>query len=222
MNPQLWNIPDNPETNETDEVAKIVSTNVCKTQQLVFTLHGEKSKTRKRLDIYAGSFNKSELYTKAGTTVVIGGNSERSYVLDGLNRNTIVFKRKINHLMIRDSDDTRIYLNGGTISGIDVLKGSNVSVRTPKHNFTNVEKSHHTQLGGAVDDDTLIHVTHSMDVFVNQKNLGVNPFSQSQLKLVYTTNDDENRIDIGEMSCSPTDRSFAFERPTKLMIKTKK
>lgn len=224
MKPQLWAEGDYFDDPDQDsKVAKIVSNNVVKTQLLVFTLHGEKSVDKKMLNKYKNKFNESELYTKSGTTVVIDGNINYSYMLEGLNRNTVVFKNKINHLMIRNSDDTRIYLNNGTISGIDILKNVNVSVRTPKHNFTNVEKSTYTRLGGTVDDNSLIFVSNSMDVFVNHKNLMVNPFSQSELKLVYKTSDNEERIDIGELSCSPNNRSniYNMERPTKIHMKVK-
>ena len=187
-------------------IAKTVSTNIYKTQNLIFTLHGDKSKTKKKLKPYEVSFdNELERYVEMGKTVVINGSKNKSYWLDGLNKNTIVFKSKVNHIMIRGCDDTRIYLNGGTISGIDILKGSNVSVRTPKHNYTNVEISNNTTLGGTIDNNSLIHVTNSMDVIVNHKNLHVNPFIKAELKLVYTTDDNQERLDIGELSSSPTD-----------------
>ena len=142
-------------------------------------------------------FNYLEQYSKAGETSVIKGSKEKSYCLDGLNRNTVVFRTKVNHIMIRGCDDTKIYLNGGTISGIDVLKGSNISVTTPKHNFTNVEISNYTQLKGLLDKNTLIYIINSIDVFVNQKNIGVNPFNQ--LKLVYKKYDYQERINIGNI-----------------------
>ncbi len=220
MDPHFWD-EGNFNKNRDQEVAQMVGTNRIKNQQQIYTLHGEKSKSKKQLDHYKDqtSFgNDSELYTKAGTSIVIDGSMERSYCLDGLNRNTVVFKNKIKHVMVRNCDDTRIYIQGGTIGGIDVLFGSNVSIRTPKHNFTNVELSQHTQLGGTVDSDSLIHVFQSLDVFVNHKNLMVNPFSTKPLKMVYKTNDTQDRLDIGEMSKSPTGDSTSERWQTQLML----
>lgn len=219
MNPEFWD-QRNFSKDHDQEVAKLVVANRTKNQNQIFTLHGEKSQTKKRLNIYDNQtgFVQPELYTKGGATIIIDGAMERSYCLNGLNRNTIVFKRKVKHVMVRNCDDTRIHFNQGTIAGIDILYGSNVSIRTPKHNFTNVEQSSHTKLGGTVDSDSLIHVTQSLDVFVNHKNLMVNPFSTKPLKMVYKSRSDQDRLDIGEMSKSPTADSTAERWQTKLML----
>lgn len=215
MNPEFWE-----ETNfiKNQEIAQQVSINRSKNLQQVFSLHGEKSQSKKKLYNYEGTNfgNSHELYTKGGKSIVIDGQMERSYCLDGLNRNTVVFKNKVKHIMIRNCDDTRIYLNGGTIAGIDVLYGSNVSLRTPKHNYTNVEHSQHTNLGGTIDNNSLIHVTKSLDVFVNHKNLMVNPFHSKPLKMVYKNNQDQD--DIGEISVSPVSDSCVKRWQTKLML----
>ncbi len=219
MDPEFWN-EKNFDKNRDQEVAQLVASNRTKNILQVCTLHGEKSKTKKRLDNYGDDQfnNRSELYTKPGISIIIDGSMELSYYLNGLSRNTIVFKTKVKHVMIRNCDDTRIYLNNGTIAGIDLLFGSNVSIRTPKHNFTNVEHSNHTRLGGMVDNDSLIHVTKSLDVFVNYKNLMVNPFSTKPLKMVYKSSKDQNRLDIGELSISPTADSTSERWQTKLMM----
>ena len=202
------------------EVAKTVSLNVSKTQRLVFTLHGEKTESKKKLQIYSseGFKQSSELSVKAGATVVIDGSSRYSYCLEGLRNNTVVFKNKINHLMIRNSDDTRVYLNSGTISGIDILKGSNVSVRTSKHNFTNVEQSQVTSLDGEINTDTLIHVTNSIDVIVNEQSINANPFARTQLQLTDsdgTDSDTPEHNNVRGLSSSPIDRPLV---PTKLFL----
>lgn len=219
MEPEFWT-EGNFNKDRDQEIAEQVVIHRSKNQNQVFTLHGEKSRTKKRLDHYKGTDfgDNAELYTKGGITIIIDGKMEQSYCLNGLNRNTVVFKRKVKHVMIRNCDDTRVYLNSGTIAGIDVLFGSNVSIRTPKHNFTNVEQSQHTQLGGTVDKDSVIHVTQSLDVFVNHKNLMVNPFHTKPLKMVYKNNSDHERLDIGEMSKSPTADSCAERWQTKLML----
>ena len=217
MDPKFWK-EENFNKDYDQEVAEKVVTGRAKNQRQVFTLHGEKSKSKKQLDHYHTGFNDQELYAKAGVSIVIDGEMESSYCLDGLNRNTVVFRNKVKHVMVRNCDDTRVHLNGGTIAGVDVLFGSNVSLRTPKHNYTNVEQSNHTQLSGTVDNDSLIHVTKSMDVFVNHKNLMVNPFANQPLKMVYKNNQDQNRLDIGELSKSPTADSCNERWETKLML----
>jgi len=219
MDPVFWN-ERNFNKDRDKQIAEQIVTQRGRNQKQVFTLHGEKSQTKKHLYDYKGtSFgNMSELYTKGGTSIIIDGKMERSYCLDGLNRNTVLFKNKIKHVMVRNCDDTRVYLSSGTIAGIDVLYGSNVSLRTPKHNYTNVEQSTCTKLRGVVDNDSLIHVTQSLDVFVNHKNLMVNPFHTKPLKMVYKTNSEHERLDIGEMSTSPTADSCADRWETKLML----
>ncbi len=222
MDPEFWD-EINFKGDSDQEIAKRVADNRNENIKQVLTLHGEKSQTKKRLNTYANSFDdNTELYSKAGTTITIDGLMNHSYCLDGLNRNTVVFKSKIKHVMVRNCDDTRIYLNGGTIAGIDVLFGSNVSIRTPKHNFTNVEESSHTILGGDIDRDSLIHVTKSLDVFVNHRNLNVNPFSDKPLKMVYKTDKTTDRLDIGEMSISPVADSCNERWANKLMMMAQK
>lgn len=216
MNPEFYNFSNFNDF--TDEIVSNVVTNKCKNIKQLFTLHGEKTETKKNLTKYLNDFTESEMYTLAGTTIIITGCMDNSYCLYGLNRNNVVFKNKVKNIMIRSCNDTRIHLNEGTIAGIDILFGCNVSLRTPKHNFTNVEQSNHTFLSGTVDSDTLIHITQSMDVFVNHKNLRVNPFVTEPLKLVYQANQQNERIDIGEMSKSPIADSCDERWKTKLMI----
>ena len=215
MEPEFWK-----ESNfEDHEVAQLVAYGKTKNQKQVYTLHGENSETKKLLNHYEDTFDENELYTMGGKTVIIDGPMERSYCLEGLNQNIIVFKEKIKHVMIRHCDDTRVYLNGGSIAGVDVLYGSNVSLRTPKHNYTNVEQSSDVQLSGTVDCDSLIHITQSLDVFINRKNLMINPFSSAKpLKMTYKDNTEHERLDIGELSVSPVAESCDERWKTKLML----
>jgi hypothetical protein len=174
MNPEFWS--EHNFTKSSDyRVAERVADNRTKNIKQVYTLHGERSETKKELKPYENitSFPDSEyeLSTEDGLTLVIDGPMERSYCLYGLTDNTVVFINKIKHVMIRDCHNTKIYVNNGSIAGIDVLFGCNVSIRTPRHNFANIEHSSNTQLGGKIDQDSLIHVTNSLDVSVNKKNL---------------------------------------------------
>ncbi|GAH10159.1 unnamed protein product, partial [marine sediment metagenome] len=73
-------------------------------------------------------------------------------------------------------------------------------------------------LGGTIDNNSLIHVTKSLDVFVNHKNLMVNPFHTKPLKMVYKNNNEYDRLDIGELSKSPTADSCSERWQTKLML----
>ena len=215
MEPEFWT-----ERNfEEREVAQLVAYGKTKNQKQVYTLHGENSETKKSLHPYEGNFDENELSIQSGKTTSIDGPMERSYCLEGLNQNIIVFKGKIKHVMIRHCDDTRVYLNGGSIAGVDVLYGSNVSLRTPKHNYTNVEQSSDVQLSGTVDCDSLIHITQSLDVFINNRNLMITPFSSEKpLKMTYKDNSEHERLDIGELSISPVAESCDERWKTKLML----
>lgn len=214
---EFWN-EDNFNEERAEQLAQQVLAGRTKNLLQVYTLHGEKSQTKKKLNNYLNTFDDHEMYVKAGTTIVVDGRINESYCLEGLNRNTVVFKNKIKHVVVRKCDDTKVHLNFGTIAGIDIMYGSNVSLRTPKHNFTNIEESSFTKLGGDVDDNSLIHVTKSMDVFVNHKNLRVNPFSSKPLKMVYKNNDEQYRLDIGELSSSPVAESTSERWESKLML----
>lgn len=217
MLPEFWNEQNFNKVRD-EEIAQQVVTRRCKNIAQVFTLHGEKSETKKKLNNYNNFFEEQEMYTKGGTTIVIEGKMEESYDLEGLNRNIVIFKTKIKHLVIRACDDTRIFLNGGTIAGVDIMYGSNVSLRTSKHNYVNIEESSLTKVTGEVDDNTLIHVTKSLDVFVNHKNLRTNPFMTKPLKMVYKNQENEDRLDIGELSVSPVAESANERWDSKLML----
>lgn len=217
MLPEFWN-KQNFDKDRDEEIAQQVVTGRCKNIAQVYTLHGENSKTKKKLNNYNTFFEDHEMYTKGGTTIVIEGKMDESYDLEGLKRNIVVFKTKIKHLLIRACDDTRIFLNGGTIAGVDIMYGSNVSLRTPKHNYVNIEESSLTNVTGEVDDNTLIHVTKSLDVFVNHKNLRANAFMTKPLKMVYKNQGNEDRLDIGELSISPTAESTNERWESKLML----
>ena len=220
MNPEFYN-----ESNfigETDqEIAERVATKRAENIKQVVTLHGPKSDTKKFLQLYDTEFTESEMEARPGT-IIIDGLMNHSYCLYGLDKNVVIFKRKIKHVMVRGCDNTKIYLNGGTIAGIDVLFGTNVSVRTSKHNFTNVEESSNIQLNGTVDHDSLIHVTKSLDVFVNKKNLIVNPYNNRPLKLVYNSEEHntEHNTESGKerLSISPTADSCNERWQSKLML----
>ena len=200
MDPEFWD-EQNFIKSRDKEIAEQVATNRTKNQKQVYTLHGEKSETKKSLDFYSDGFEKdNELCIQAETDIVIDGVMDRSYCLDGLHKNKITFNHKIKHVMVRNCNQTEIVLNNGTIAGIDILYGSNVSIKTPKHNYTNVEQSNLTRLGGAVDDDSLIHVTKSMDVYVNQTNLMVNPFHSKPLKMVYSGHNSTNDSDLNHQN----------------------
>jgi len=219
MDPTFWEDENfNNETNE-DIARKVVSCRIENIKQ-VYTLHGEKSKTKKKLKQYVDRFEDNEMYIKSGKTVIIEGSIQDSYFLNGLNRNTLVFKKKIKHIVIRDCTDCKVYINKGTVAGCDVMYGSNVSVITSKHNFVNVEQSSYTRLFGDIDQDSLIHVTQSLDVFANQKNLKVNGYNTKPLKMVYKSSEDNNQNaeKLCEMSISPTAESGAEQWGTRLMI----
>ena len=224
MDPEFWKEL-NFNKNHDQLIAEQVVTHRCKNQKQVFMLHGEKSQSKKLLNKYTGtSFDDAELYVIAGSNVVINGVMKRSYCLNGLKRNIVVFKNKVKHVMVRNCEDTQVFLENGTIAGIDVLYGSNVSLKTSKHNFTNIEYSNLTNLKGDIDNDSLIQVTKSLDVYVNQKNLMVNPFHTKPLKMVYQSNNLSNiqkpkkQKTNPSMSISPVSDS-CFERwKTKLML----
>lgn len=117
----------------------------------------------------------------------------QSYFLDGLCDVTFVFSSKINHLLVRKCSSVQLDLVGGTISGIDVLQGTNVMIASRYHNSTNLEEVDGSQLQGLVDEASVISISHSNDVSMNGNQLPINMF----LSVVLTLEATRPRVNSG-------------------------
>lgn len=138
------------------------------------------SNTQQALQVYRGSratgiSHPNDHLVPDGQMVAIR-ETGKSYFLDGLVNSVLIFPEKINHLLVRNCESVIVHLLGGTISGIHVLYGVNITISTSKHNWTSVEYVGGSQLSGELDADSQVHVDGSMDVSMNGEILPVNPF----------------------------------------------
>ncbi|SNW62686.1 Protein with CAP domain, possible adenyl cyclase-associated protein [Orpheovirus IHUMI-LCC2] len=94
-----------------------------------------------------------------------------SYVIDGLQDNNILIKGKINHLVIRDCVNSKIYLGQGVISGIDILycQGLEIQMKNAVYNYLSIEHSNSVSIFGPVNNESLILIIRSLVV-----NIGLN------------------------------------------------
>lgn len=115
--------------------------------------------------------------TKAGEILYITHlNNKKSLILSGLCNNKIIIDHKINHILIRKSQQLTIETLG-TISGIDILNCRNVIINVVKHNFTSIEYSDQIDLYGEIDEISQIRISNCLDINVNNKQLMINPFN---------------------------------------------
>ena len=100
-----------------------------------------------------------------------------SYFLDGLSDSTIVIASKINHLLIRDCKNIHIDILKGTVSGIDILYGSDIQLTVPMHNMTNLEMVSDCHLHGPMNEDSKVQISNSWYITMNGQNLPAHPFN---------------------------------------------
>jgi hypothetical protein len=160
------------------QTAENVNSNAKIAQDYMFTIHGPLSDTRKTfLSDFFQYPEEEETKAPAGKKIVIYPlNNKHSYMFNGLVGNPITIISKINHLVIRDCKDLVIDIQEGTISGVDILRGNNISIQTTVHNSTNAEYVNKTDLKGKVDSDSRISVRNCWDVHVNEKSVPITPF----------------------------------------------
>ena len=173
-----------------------------RTQGHVFTIHGPASEheSKESFDkINSGKINSGKInsgkanieglsfrndqYCQPGQIVHLNEpEKDISIILSGLSRNTILVHNKINHILIRRSDNLDLHLINGTVSGIDILYSQSLRLKTPHHNSTNIEFSQTISLDGEITDVSRIHITGSLEIKINGIPIPINPFLNFTLK----------------------------------------
>lgn len=154
---------------------------VARTQGYVYTIHGplsehESKDTFSRID-NTSITKENNLYTEPGQVVHIRPeNHTTSLVLSGLKDNTIIIHHKINHVLIRRSENINLDIKGGTLSGVDILHCKRMIVKMPYHNFTNIEFGEGICFQAELNDVSQVHITGSLDIKVNGTTIPINPF----------------------------------------------
>lgn len=99
-----------------------------------------------------------------------------SIVLDGLENNIIIIHNKINHVLIRKSNNVKLDIKCGTVSGVDILYCNKMYVRMPQHNFTNLEFGEAIYFDAEINSISHLHIIGSLDVKLNGISIPINPF----------------------------------------------
>ena len=180
---QLDNVP--PElmlqfASEAHSTATNVFNSTTRAQCNVYTIHGPSSEheSKEMFPIaHTSSTTNSDLYAEPGRIIHIHPiNHNSSIVLSGLKDNTIIIHSKLNHVLIRRSENVNLDIKDGTISGVDILHCRRMFVKMPYHNFTNLEFGEGIYFQAEVNDISQLHITGSLDVKVNDTTIPINPF----------------------------------------------
>lgn len=107
-----------------------------------------------------------------------------SYVIDGLQDNNILIKGKINHLVIRDCVNSKIYLGQGVISGIDILycQGLEIQLKNAVYNYLSIEHCNAISIFGPVNNESLILIIRSLVVNIGSSQTFCNYFDDLMLQ----------------------------------------
>lgn len=166
--------------------AHVTATNVfncaIRTQSHVYTIHGPGSEHEDK-ETFPHVHNTTQvqgqdLYCKAGEVVHINPHTDNliSIILSGLRKNTVIIHGKLNHILVRRSEGIKLFIERGTMSGVDILHCRNMLVQMPYHNFTNLEYGEGVYFQADVNDVSQLHITGSIDVKLNEMSLPINPF----------------------------------------------
>jgi len=161
-------------------IAQNVFTCVMQTQNNIFEIHGDLSDSpnKEEYPIYNDILENTCSYLPNNHIAnIYPNNSNISLILSGLNNNHVIIHGKINHLLIRKSNMSKVQISFGTISGVDILYSHNMIVCMPNHTFTNLEYDDRIFLYAQMDKVSQLHITGSLDIQSNNINIPINPFT---------------------------------------------
>lgn len=119
---------------------------------------------------------KHGFFISQGSVQVLNPRSNKdSFILNGLFDATLRICGKINHLLIRDCQQTRIQLES-LISGVSILKSQGINLDLSFQNTTFIEETSEARIYGEVTPETLIYISSSMNIKINDEDLMINPF----------------------------------------------
>lgn len=154
------------------ETARIIAECVTKIQDRVKTFHGPGGERRDSVLLPEYPEDSDEYYVPRGKTIRITEEGY-SYIFTGLVDNQVILNNRSSHILIRKSMGTTYTFKKDSISGIDILYVSEVKIKVPCLNYTNLEFVNKINLNGAVDSITKIYVTGSIDIKIND--MEINP-----------------------------------------------
>lgn len=122
---------------------------------------------------------KNGIYIESGEECnLFPDSSKKSYLFNGLVKTKVYFTGKVNHILIRDCHDSYFCIRDGVISGISILKSTDIAIELPVHNTTSIEQTSKIAINGNLTNESIIYVTASQEIDFNSIRLPINPFIQ--------------------------------------------
>lgn len=168
---------------QVQDLALETATNVfncaTQTQSKVCTIHGPASEQENKESfphVYSSSLGNDFFVSPNEVLHINPGDKVISLIFSGLHDNTVLIHGKVNHVLIRKSDNVRLDIKQGTVSGVDVIYCKHMMVVMPYHNFTNIEFGESVYFQADIKDISQLHLTGSLDVKINGTAIPINPF----------------------------------------------
>lgn len=161
------------------ETATRVFNCAIQTQSKVCTIHGpfsEHENKEKFSHVYSNNSGNDFYLPKNEVLHINPGDRSISLIFSGLRNNTIIINGKVNHVLIRKSENVRLDIKDGTLSGVDIIYCKKMKIKMPYHNFTNLEFGENIQFEAELRDISQLHFTGSLDVKINDVSIPINPF----------------------------------------------
>jgi hypothetical protein len=105
------------------------------------------------------------------------GTMKLSYILDNTNDKKIIYKNKINHLMLTKCKNIDVTLDE-IVSGIDMIECKNCNINIDSINtIINIENSSNIRVCGQLTNDSMLLLLKNMEIYHNNKLLRSTPFN---------------------------------------------
>jgi hypothetical protein len=127
---------------------------------------------------------------------IIDSHLSESYILNQLANCIIQFTEKFNHLLMRECRNVYIITDNSCISGIEMLRCSNITINSSYYNYLNLEYTTQTKINGSIDDNSIIKIMSCLDICVNSKTLLVNEYKNE----IYTGSKNSTDLQLVEQS----------------------
>lgn len=161
------------------ETAQNVFDCATQAQRKVCTIHGPASEQEHKESyphVYSRAMGNDFYIDNSEILHINPGEDGISLIFSGLQSNTVIIHGKVNHVLIRKSENIRLDIKEGTVSGVDILYCKRMVVIMPCHNFTNLEYGEGIYFQAEINEISQLHFTGSLDVKVNGIALPINPF----------------------------------------------
>ena len=165
------------------------------TQNNIYVFHGNNSEYKNKenltncLNFMDLSIHEYYIPDNCSISLDLFKNND-SIILSGLVKNTLYINNKINHLLIRYSNNVQLQIAITPISGVDIIKSSHIAIGTAINNSINIEFSQNITMECENSLSSFVHIVSSTDVSFNSLYLPVHPFTNS----IFTQSGEHNML----------------------------